>query len=148
MKIITTILLMLAMPSFAQKILKPELSSENNFTVAQQLKWETLIAKGEDQDLEKDPENFDSYNGPYTFEPGCSWYCGGEMYKVTSDAYLPANGKADYKPDNLHDFNLLTAWVPKGSIGKKINFHFKPLSPRVNKIIIYNGYIKNYDLFK
>jgi hypothetical protein len=33
-------------------------------------------------------------------------------------------------------------------IGKKIDFHFKPLSARVTEVIIYNGYIKNYDLFK
>jgi hypothetical protein len=73
------------------------------------------------------------------------------MYKVTSNSYLTEHGKISYKPDNIHDFDLMTAWVPdsrNGVIGKKINFHFKPLSPRVNKIMIYNGYIKNYSLFK
>ena len=73
------------------------------------------------------------------------------MYKVTSDPYLKGNGNTTYKPDNIHDFDLFTAWVPdtaNGVVGKKVNFHFKPLSPRVNEIMIYNGYIKNYDLFK
>ena len=90
-------------------------------------------------------------DGPLTEGPGCSWYCGGQMYRVTSNSYLTEHGKISYKPENIHDFDLMTAWVPNaknGVIGKKINFHFKPLSPRVNKIMIYNGYIKNYSLFK
>jgi len=89
--------------------------------------------------------------GPLTEGPGCSWYCGGQMYKVTSNSYLKEQGNTNYKPDNIHDFNLFTAWVPdttNGVIGKKINFHFKPLSPRVTEILIYNGYIKNTELFK
>lgn len=102
----------------------------------------------------KDKELMDSLengDGPMTEGIGCSWYCGGEMYKVTSDSYLKAQGNVNYKPENIHDFNLFTAWVPDtthGGIGKKISFHFKPLSPSVTEIIIYNGYIKNYDLFK
>ena len=42
----------------------------------------------------------------------------------------------------------MTSWIPKGTIGTKINFHFKPFSPRINELIIYNGYIKNYDLWQ
>lgn len=130
-----------AISAFGQNALKPELSGENNFSVAQQLAWEQKAS---------DWIAFEEWDGdsPFTESGGCSWYCGGEMYKVTSDPYLPANGKTDYRPDNAHDFDLQTAWIPEGGIGKKINFHFKPLSPRVNTVIIYNGYIKNYDLFK
>ena len=90
-------------------------------------------------------------NCPYTpHGVGCSWYCGGEMYKVSSDSFLKEQGGNNYKPENIHDFNLMTAWVPDttgGVIGKKINFHFKPFSPRGNEIFVYNGYIKNIDLF-
>ncbi len=89
--------------------------------------------------------------GPMTQGVGCSWYCGGGPYKITSSPYLKDEGKITYLPDNIHDFDLFTAWVPdntNGSIGKKINFHFKPFAPRVNEILIWNGYIKNTDLWK
>jgi len=103
---------------------------------------------------EQDKKMIDSLEmgyGPLTQGVGCSWYCGGGPYKITSSSYLKDEGKITYLPDNIHDFDLFTAWVPdsaNGSIGKKINFHFKPFAPRVNEIIIWNGYIKNTDLWK
>lgn len=103
---------------------------------------------------EKDKKMVDSLEmgyGPMTQGAGCSWYCGGGPYKITSSTYLKDEGKITYLPDNIHDFDLFTAWVPDisdGVIGKKINFHFKPFAPRVNEIIIWNGYIKNSDLWK
>lgn len=150
--------------SFGQtvKSLKPTLGTANNYSKQEQEIWQDVLkidSKINAGDLDydylspKDKALIDSLEngyGPVT-EIGCSWYCGGEMYKVTSDSYLKAQGNVNYKPENIHDFNLFTAWVPdttQGAIGKKINFHFKPLSPRVSEIIIYNGYIKNYDLFK
>jgi hypothetical protein len=143
--------------------LKPTLGRAHNYSKQEQEMWQDLIKKYpriisgdlEYKDLStKDKELVDSLengDGPMTEGIGCSWYCGGEMYKVTSNSWLKEQGDVDYKPDNIHDFNLFTAWVPdttQGAIGKKINFHFKPLSPRVTEIIIYNGYIKNFELFK
>ncbi|RZL13848.1 MAG: hypothetical protein EOO89_16905 [Pedobacter sp.] len=89
--------------------------------------------------------------GPSSGGLGCSWYCGGQMTKATASSTLPSSPTATFDADNIHDFDLLTSWVPqssKGGIGEKISFHFAPLSPRVNEIIIYNGYLKTFDLFK
>lgn len=151
--------------SFGQTVrtLLPTIGTPYNYSTNDQIIWNTVLDKyskinSNDLDYEKlnaaDKALIDSLEmggGPLTEGPGCSWYCGGQMYKVTSNSYLKAQEHVDYKPDNIHDFDLMTAWVTdttNGVFGKKINFHFKPLSPRVNEIIIYNGYIKNYNLFK
>lgn len=157
-------LVLTAIQSFAQqlKTIKPTIGAPNNYSKQDQALWKATLAtyaKVSSGDLDYEKLNakhkalidsLEAGSGPMT-DMGCSWYCGGQMYKVTSDTYLKAQGNIDYKPANVHDFDLLTAWVPdtaKGPIGKAISFHFKPLSPRVNEIIIYNGYVKNYDLFK
>jgi hypothetical protein len=151
--------------SFGQalKTIKPTIGKANNYSKQEQITWQTTIEKysklnSGDLDYNKlKPEdkilidNLEMGVGPITEGPGCSWYCGGQMYKTTSTSYLKEQGNITYNPENIHDFNLFTAWIPdttNGVIGKKINFHFKPLSPRVNEIKIYNGYIKNIDLFK
>lgn len=141
------------------KILKPTIGTPNNYSKQEQALWQKAIDNNSDYDNYQKLNSIDKAmvdslemgDGPLTQGPGCSWYCGGIMNKVTSDSYLKGAGNVNYKPENLHDFSLLTAWVPDsagGAIGKKIYFHFEPLSPRVNEIMIYNGYIKNYDLFK
>jgi Ataxin-1 and HBP1 module (AXH) len=164
-RLATIILLTIRIIVFGQNLqtIRPEIGSVNNFSKKQQVIWQNILDKyskinSGDIDYEKlsirDKALIDSLElgyGPMTQGPGCSWYCGGEMYKVTSNSYLSNQGSINYKPENIHDFDLFTAWVPDttgGIIGKKINFHFKPLSPRVNKIIVYNGYLKNYELFK
>lgn len=151
--------------SFGQttRTIKPILGTPNSYSKQQQLIWQTVLEmydkiKSGDADYKKLSPNdkalidsLDEGYGPITKEPGCSWYCGGQMYKVTSGSYLKGQGNTNYKPDNIHDFNLFTSWVPdttNGVTGKKISFHFKPLSPRVTEILIYNGYIKNMELFK
>lgn len=85
---------------------------------------------------------------PLTEGPGCSWYCGGGPYKVTASSFK-SNADSLYVPDNAHDFNVLTSWVPAGNPpGAKLNFHFEPRSPRIHTIKIYNGYLKNTDLWQ
>jgi hypothetical protein len=142
---------------------QPTVSYSNVYTKADQVIWQKAldqlfkINSGDikyGQLSEQDKIMVDSLEmgyGPMTQGAGCSWYCGGGPYKITSSSYLKDEGKITYLPDNIHDFDLFTAWVPdtlNGSIGKKINFHFKPFAPRVNEIIIWNGYIKNSDLWK
>lgn len=151
--------------SFAQtvKTIKPTIGGNNNYSKKEQQQWQQALDNSAKMDAgelsyeklaPKDKAFIDSMEmgyGPMTEGPGCSWYCGGQLYKITADESLKDQGNISYKTDNIHDFDLFTAWVPdttNGVIGKKVNFHFKPLSPRVNKINIYNGYIKNYDLFK
>jgi hypothetical protein len=144
-------------------ILKPTLGANNEYSKADQVVWEKALQQYDEinsgnLDYEKLSESdkqminsLEMMEGPLTQGPGCSWYCGGGPYKITSSSYMKDQGKITYLPDNIHDFNLFTAWVPdnsNGAIGKKINFHFKPFEPRVNEIIIWNGYIKNSDLWK
>jgi hypothetical protein len=137
--------------------------ASNDFKKADQVNWQKAldqyakIISGEidyEKILEKDKRMIDSLEsgyGPLNQGVGCSWYCGGGPYKITSSSFLKDDEKITYLPNNIHDFDLFTAWVPdntNGSIGKKINFHFKPFAPRVNEILIWNGYIKNTDLWK
>lgn len=145
------------------KVLTPQIGSPNNYSKEQQTAWQNILntdSKLSAGKLEYDQlkpqekiwlDSLEMGYGPRTEGPGCSWYCGGQFYKVTAGSSLKANSGISYKPENLHDFSLFTAWAPDsiaGPIGQKINFHFKPLSPRVNSIVIYNGYIKTIDLFK
>jgi hypothetical protein len=143
--------------------IKATVDASNDYKKADQIIWQKALdqyAKINSGDInyeqlhEKDKKNVDSLEmgyGPMTQGAGCSWYCGGGPYKITSSTYLKDEGKITYLPDNIHDFDLFSAWVPdisNGAIGKKINFHFKPFAPRVNEIIVWNGYIKNSDLWK
>ncbi|MCK9481592.1 MAG: hypothetical protein M0R38_07525 [Bacteroidia bacterium] len=144
-------------------IIQATVNASNDFKKADQIIWQKAldqygkINSGEidyEKLSEQDKKMIDSLEsgyGPLTQGVGCSWYCGGGPYKITSSSYLKDEGKITYLPDNIHDFDLFTAWIPdnsNGSIGNKINFHFKPYAPRVNEIIIWNGYIKNTDLWK
>ncbi len=156
--------IMLHAVSFGQalKTIKPTIGAPNFFTKKDQVAWQAVLiqySKIESGTIayealsEAEKKFIDSLEmgyGPLLEPVGCSWYCGGQMYKVVSNSYLKADGPVSYLPENIHDFNLFTAWVPdttNGVKGKKISFHFKPMSPRVNEIVIYNGYIKNKDLF-
>lgn len=145
------------------KTLKPELGGCNDYSKKEEIIWQKALdqnAKINSGDLNygllSQPEktmidSLEMMYGPMTQGVGCSWYCGGGPYKVSSSSYLQEQGKSTYLPDNLHDFDLITAWVPDskgGIIGKKVNFHFKPFSPKVNKVTIYNGYIKNKELWQ
>lgn len=145
-----------------EKVLTPTLGAPNNYSKADEKRWnETLrlYRRIEDGTLKYESlgkqeqariDSLEEGTGRWTQGIGCSWYCGGEMYKVTATSQ-PATDGLSYKADNIHDFDLFTAWVPdtaKGPIGKKISFQFKPLTARVNEITIFNGYIKNYELFR
>ncbi len=76
----------------------------------------------------------------------CSWYCGGGLKKVTASSYLKKQGENSYAPENANDLNYKTAWAEGVSgygIGEFLTYYFVPESPRINKIIIVNGYIKS-----
>lgn len=77
---------------------------------------------------------------------GCSWYCGGGTKKVTASSFLKAQGENNYKPQNAHDLNFKNAWVEgtKGyGIGEYLLYTFSGSSPRINEIIVVNGYVKS-----
>jgi hypothetical protein len=78
---------------------------------------------------------------------GCSWYCGGGPYKVTASSELDTNYRAEY----AHDLSFKSVWAEgkKGDgAGEYLTYYFENTSPRINKIIIYNGYSKTEDLWK
>jgi hypothetical protein len=82
---------------------------------------------------------------------GCSWYCGANLGKITASSFLSPQGSNNYDPSNVHDLNFKTAWVEGKNgygIGEFIEFEFEPTQPRINKIIIANGYVKNQIAWK
>ena len=140
------------------RVLKPTLLNSNTYTAAQQQKWSKFLANNQvatTAEEEKMLELLEELKGPNIGTGRCSWYCGGGApYKITASSVLAPQGKFNYKADNIHDFDLFTAWVPsdkQNPVGEKINFYFKssePVpAPRINKILIWNGCIYNTDLW-
>lgn len=78
--------------------------------------------------------------GPFTETVSCSWYCGGGPIKISR------NSEEDSIIQKIHDFNLLSASKITED-NTKVNFHFEPLSPRVNAISIWNGNQKSSTLW-
>ena len=79
-------------------------------------------------------------------EIGCSWYCGGGPDSISASSELDAVKEINYTANNIHDFNLKTAWIEgaKGyGIGESITYHFAPQAPRITQFIIINGYVKS-----
>ncbi len=162
MREITTILtlIFITINSFSQDLrtLKPEIGKKISYTVSEQKDWEKAIEvlNLDDYDAYKNStdnvrsliDKLEMLEGPLTQGVGCSWYCGGGPYKILASSELDS---IKYKADNVHDFNLFTGWVEGKSdygIGEYIEFFFKPNSPRVNKLIFYNGYFKNQNLWE
>lgn len=84
-------------------------------------------------------------------EGGCSWYCGGGPDSLSASSVLATQGKVNYEAQNAHDGDYKTVWVEgaKGDgIGEYLAYYFDPFSPRVNTIIITNGYIKSKKAWK
>ena len=154
--------LSLAALCFSQdlKVLKPKIGKVINYTPEQQREWEKAIAietGGYDtytKSSEKDKKMVDfleMMEGPLTHANACSWYCGGGPYKIKASSTLDSSKYANYNAENIHDFNLLTAWCPGNSdtaVGQFVEFFFESGGPRVNSIIVYNGYLKNENLWK
>ncbi|HTN68283.1 MAG TPA: hypothetical protein VLZ33_02345, partial [Dysgonamonadaceae bacterium] len=77
---------------------------------------------------------------------GSSWYNGGGTERVTGSSFLKPQGDNTYAPENAHDLNYKTAWVPGvagDAIGEYLEYHFAPESPRITQIIVVNGYVKS-----
>lgn len=77
----------------------------------------------------------------------CSWYCGGGMYKAETSSTLNAN----YDGSKANDLDFRTAWIAGGEkmgVGESITYYFKNDGPQVNKINVYNGVVKNDEIWK
>lgn len=163
--LLAAFLLVCAHSSSAQRLqtIQATIHTPNKYKKTDQVFWQKALSlysainlgkityeKLSDPDKKK-VDSLESGYGPLTQSAGCSWYCGGGPYKTTASSSLKSQGGITYEPANIHDFDLFTAWIPDnttGAIGKQINFHFKPFAPRINQITIWNGYIKNTDLWK
>jgi hypothetical protein len=146
------------------KIIKAIIGYKPDFSPQGIKKWEKGKKLWEQfHNGEKDLENLtseedeliqyvDEFRGLWDVISGvCNWYCGGGPNMITASSFLPASAKFIYMARNAHDLDFRTAWVEgvKGyGIGEFLEYHFPPLSPRVNKIQIYNGYVKSVTAWK
>lgn len=134
-------------PEFIKKF-----NSEESFIRCQEL-WKKIESEGRsDKQLKPEEKEILKYCDEGREEvwdiigAGCSWYCGGGPKDVTASSCLKSQGENNYEPKNAHDLSYLTAWVEGVSgygIGEFLVYRFAPESPRINKIIVVNGYVKS-----
>ena len=75
----------------------------------------------------------------------CSWYCGGEVQRVTASSHLAGQGKFSYQPKNAHDFNHESVWAEgaKGQgVGEWLDYEFAGACPRITRVCILSGHVK------
>ena len=138
----------------------PEVLSKPDLRPDTLRKYEALTAEfnrliEEDVPYDNWPENLrvmeegDLALGPYSTEIyGCGWYCGGFPDRMSATSQLDSNATATYIPENIHDFDLQTAWIEGKEgmgVGEEIHitFKFPSSSRRVTHVEIYNGYCKS-----
>ncbi len=98
--------------------------------------------------LSKDEENLLKWASEKELEysvdgEGDNWYNVGGPYKIKASSELKTEGENRYSAENAHDDDLRTAWIVKNTgIGDFLEYYFEANSPRITKIIIFNGYIK------
>ena len=91
--------------------------------------------------VEDDPVLRHFYSG------SCSWYCGGQIDSVTASSALGEK----YAAEKAHDFSIVTAWVEGvdgNGEGEYIKYAFPGTCPRITTVLIHNGYVKNWDVWR
>ncbi|MBR5770126.1 MAG: hypothetical protein IKY20_01000 [Alistipes sp.] len=81
------------------------------------------------------------------YSGSCSWYCGGEIDSVTASSTLADR----YAAEKAHDFSIVTAWVEGvegNGVGEYIKYAFPGTCPRITTVLIHNGYVKNWDVWR
>lgn len=77
----------------------------------------------------------------------CCWYCGdNDPRSTTASSTLLDQKRNSYKADNAHDLRYDTAWVEGvdgPGLGQTLTYTFDNKYPRITKILIHNGYIKD-----
>ncbi|WP_339813975.1 hypothetical protein [uncultured Imperialibacter sp.] len=142
------------------KVLQPKVGKKLDFGPAVQKQWAIrdkalkALSAGEKSwdDLTTEEETAIN-NCEETYEnmwdiigSACSFYCGSAAGKVRASTSLSAQGTNTYGSENINDFSYQTAWVegvPGYGIGEYIDYEFPPENPRINTIIIVNGYVKS-----
>ena len=153
-------------------ILEPQIGKEYNFSKKRQNLWKTFDSLVTDQ-FPKNKFTQEERNAlqdkcaDIRYSEACDSFwdivCGDdwtdEGYNIASytkshptykfctvSSVLQAQGKNKYNALSIYDLNYKTAWVEgvKGyGIGETIIFNFHSSHPRINKVIIANGYIKD-----
>ncbi len=91
------------------------------------------------------------------FLSGCSWYCGGDVDKVSASSELAPNGSLTYGAAHAHDFNPDTAWVEGAEgdgVGERLTYEFFFDDPAytgtlgITRILVANGYKKSPELWQ
>ena len=91
--------------------------------------------------VEDDPVLRHFYSG------SCSWYCGGQIDSVTASSALADR----YAAEKAHDFSIVTAWVEGvegNGEGEYLRYSFPGTCPRITTVLIHNGYVKNWDVWR
>ena len=81
------------------------------------------------------------------YSGNCSWYCGGQIDSVTASSALADR----YAAEKAHDFSIVTAWVEGGEgngEGEYLRYSFPGTCPRITTVLIHNGYVKNWEVWR
>ena len=81
------------------------------------------------------------------YSGNCSWYCGGQIDSVTASSALADR----YAAEKAHDFSIVTAWVEGvdgNGVGEYLRYSFPGTCPRITTVLIHNGYVKNWDVWR
>ena len=83
------------------------------------------------------------------YVPACSWYCGGDVKKVTASSCLSPIKQFTYEGKNAHDFDLESVWSTKGNgVGQSLTYTFDGACPRITTVQILNGHVKTETAWK
>ena len=81
------------------------------------------------------------------YSGNCSWYCGGQIDSVTASSALADR----YTAEKAHDFSIVTAWVEGvegNGVGEYLRYSFPGTCPRITTVLIHNGYVKNWEVWR
>ena len=81
------------------------------------------------------------------YSGNCSWYCGGQIDSVTASSALSDR----YAAEKAHDFSIVTAWVEGvegNGEGEYLRYSFPGTCPRITTVLIHNGYVKNWEVWR
>ena len=81
------------------------------------------------------------------YSGNCSWYCGGQIDSVTASSALADR----YAAEKAHDFSIVTAWVEGAEgngEGEHLRYSFPGTCPRITTVLIHNGYVKNWEVWR
>ena len=81
------------------------------------------------------------------YSGNCSWYCGGQIDSVTASSALADR----YAAEKAHDFSIVTAWVEGvegNGVGEYLRYSFPGTCPRITTVLIHNGYVKNWEVWR